>query len=108
MTFPQRMAWAALMAGLTPPIAHAGPISAACLTSGREEANRSICACAQSVADQTLDGADQRRAARFFRNPELAHKTFLSDTPRDDAFWARWTAFGAQAELYCAPLPPVD
>jgi hypothetical protein len=85
---------------------HAGPIDAACLSSGRDEANRTVCACVQQVADQTLDNADQRRAARFFRDPELAHKTMMSQSARDTAFWARWESFGAQAELYCTPEPP--
>jgi hypothetical protein len=80
----------------------AGPIEYACMSSGRSEANPAVCGCVQHVADLALDGSDQRRAAKFFRNPELAHKVMMSDSSRDDAFWARWEAFGAQAELYCA------
>jgi hypothetical protein len=83
----------------------AGPIDAACMGSGRDEANRAVCACVQQVADMVLNGSDQRRAARFFRNPELAHRTMMSQSTSDAAFWTRWEAFGAQAELYCAPQP---
>lgn len=85
--------------------ADAGPIKQACLSSGRDAADRAICGCIQGLADQMLDGSDQRRAARFFRNPELAHDTMQSDTRRDDAFWQRWENFGSAAELYCAPQP---
>jgi hypothetical protein len=86
--------------------ADAGPIEQACLSAGRDAADRSICGCIQAVADQTLDGSEQRRGAKFFRDPELAVRTMLSDSKRDDAFWERWEAFGATAELACAPQPP--
>jgi hypothetical protein len=85
----------------TPAPALAGPIERACMASGRDAANRGICGCIQQVADQTLDSSDQRRAARFFSDPELAHKTWISDSARDDAFWDRWENFGATAEVYC-------
>jgi hypothetical protein len=85
--------------------AHAGPIEKACLNSGRDAADRRICACIQGVADQMLEGSDQRRAAKFFSNPELAAKTMLSDSARDDAFWERWERFGETATIYCSPQP---
>ncbi len=50
----------------------------------------------------TLRGSDQRRAAKFFRDPDLAHKTWVSQTASDDAFWDRYKEFGAAAEAYCA------
>ncbi len=83
----------------------AGPIEKACLSSGRDAADRRMCGCIQGVADQMLEGSDQRRAAKFFSNPELAAKTMLSDTARDDAFWARWERFGETATIYCSPQP---
>lgn len=86
-----------------PSVAAAGTIERACLSSGRDAANRRTCGCLQQIADQTLNAGDQRRAARFFTDPELAHKTWVSDTARDDAFWDRWENFGATAEVYCAP-----
>jgi hypothetical protein len=78
-----------------------GPIKAACLRSGRTAANRQVCGCIQLAADQTLSGADQRRGASFFGNPERAHAVRLSDTPRDDAFWDRWMTFGQAARQIC-------
>ncbi len=85
----------------------AGPIEKACLSSGRDAADRKMCNCIQGVADQMLEGSDQRRAAKFFSNPELAAKTMLSDTARDDAFWKRWERFGETATIYCSPQPRI-
>ena len=82
--------------------AQAGPIERACLRSDRDAASRSVCACIQQVADMTLRGGDQRRAARFFSDPDMAHETWMSKRPADDAFWERYKNFGATAEAYCA------
>jgi hypothetical protein len=84
-----------------PAMALAGPIETACMRSDRDAANRSVCNCIQQVADITLKGSDQRRAAKFFRDPDLAHQTWISQKPGDDAFWDRYKEFGAQAEAYC-------
>lgn len=80
----------------------AGPIESACLRSDRASGNRSLCGCIQQVADMTLKGGDQRRAAKFFRDPDLAHTVWVSQKPADDAFWDRYKQFGAMAEAYCA------
>lgn len=82
--------------------ASAGPISRACMRSDRDAANSAVCGCIQQVADQTLSGSDQRRAAKFFANPDSAQKVFLSKSNSDDAFWDRYKNFGATAEAYCA------
>jgi hypothetical protein len=79
----------------------AGPIERACMASERG-GNRSLCGCIQQAADATLSGADQRRAARFFKDPEAAHATWVSQSSADDAFWDRYKNFGATAEAYCA------
>ena len=92
---------AALALPLLTSTAFAGPIERACLRSDRDAANRAICGCIQDVADQTLRGADQRRAASFFKDPDKAHKVWMSKSKSDDAFWERYKAFGAQAEAYC-------
>lgn len=81
--------------------AMAGPIESACMRSDRKAANRALCGCIQQVADQTLRRTDQSRAASFFKSPEKAHKTWMSKSKSDDAFWDRYKAFGAQAEAYC-------
>lgn len=82
--------------------AAAGPIQSACMRSDRDAANRSLCACIQQVADMTLVGSDQRRAAKFFSDPDKANETWLSQRASDDAFWERYKTFGQTAENYCA------
>lgn len=86
---------------LWPGLAAAGPIESACLRSDRPGATRSMCGCIQEAADLTLTGAEQRRAASFFKDPEKANKVWLSKSDRDDAFWERYKNFGATAEAYC-------
>jgi hypothetical protein len=81
--------------------AMAGPISNACMRSNRQAANPALCGCIQQVADQMLPGADQRRAATFFRDPDKAQQVFLSQKRADDAFWERYKAFGARASAAC-------
>ncbi len=94
---------AGVLLALTLPMASfAGPIERACLSSDRKAANRNLCGCIQQVADMTLRGGDQRKAAAFFRDPERAQKVKMSKSSGDDAFWDRYKAFGAQAEAYCA------
>jgi hypothetical protein len=78
-----------------------GPIARACNGSDRQQANPQSCACIQVVANQRLSGADQRRGARFFRDPDRAQDVRLSDTPANDAFWERWTEFGQAVEAQC-------
>ncbi|MGL4238834.1 hypothetical protein [Tabrizicola sp.] len=79
----------------------AGPIERACMASDRG-GNRSLCGCIQQAADMTLSGGDQRRAAKFFKDPEAAHSTWTSQSASDDAFWDRYKNFGATAEASCA------
>ncbi len=105
----RHMTWAAAAAivlslGLTaaPTPVLAGPIESACNSSGRAAANRSLCRCIQGVADATLTRGDQRRAARFFRDPHQAQEVRMSKSAADNAFWARYRAFGDMAETYCA------
>lgn len=90
----------AVVVGL-PMAAVAGPVESACNRSNRDAATRSLCNCIGQVADQTLRGGDQRRAATFFKDPDKAHKVWISQSNGDDAFWERYKAFGDQAEAYC-------
>ncbi|MDT8856932.1 hypothetical protein RNZ50_18215 [Paracoccaceae bacterium Fryx2] len=83
-------------------VATAGPISSACLRSDGGSGNRALCNCIQQVADQTLRGGDQRKAAKFFQNPDEAQKVRMSKRDSDNAFWARYKAFGTMAEASCA------
>ncbi|HEX9858799.1 MAG TPA: hypothetical protein VGA75_10630 [Paracoccaceae bacterium] len=90
----------ALPLSVTP--AAAGPIERACISSNRDAANRAVCGCIQQVADQTLRGGDQRKAAKFFSDPERAQEVRMSKRDSDNAFWARYKSFGELAEAYCA------
>ncbi len=79
----------------------AGPIEQACNRSDRDAANRSLCNCIEQAADMTLTNSDQRRAASFFKDPEKAHKAWMSKSRGDDAFWERYKSFEAQAVALC-------
>ncbi|MDO9525074.1 MAG: hypothetical protein Q7J57_05965 [Gemmobacter sp.] len=81
--------------------ASAGPIEAACNASDRAKGNRALCSCIQQAADRTLGGGEQRRAAKFFRDPDEAQKVRMSKSGGDNEFWARYRAFGQMAEAYC-------
>lgn len=81
----------------------AGPIEGACNQSDRKSANSATCDCIQQVADSTLSSADQRRAAKFFNNPDKAHQVWTSKSGGDDAFWDRYKNFGEAAKAYCSP-----
>ncbi len=97
-----RLMIAAAAVVLTAPLAVAGPIDSACMRSDRGASNRRTCGCIQQVADQTLSRADQRRAARFFRDADEAQKVRMSKSDSDNAFWARYKNFASAAEAYCA------
>ena len=91
-----------LIIPVIPVSATAGPIESACLRSDRAQATRAMCRCIDSVARRTLTRAEQRRAARFFRDPQLAQDVRMSRSARDNEFWTRYRSFGAAAEQSCA------
>ncbi|RMC36539.1 hypothetical protein [Paracoccus alkanivorans] len=97
-----RIAIAAATLVLTTPLAMAGPIDSACVRSDRAQGNTPLCGCIQQVADQTLSRSDQRRAARFFRDPHEAQEARTSDSSSDSAFWSRYTNFANTAAAYCS------
>ncbi len=101
MVLVVRAAVAAFVGSLMLSQASAGPIERACNRSDRDAANRATCSCIQSVADQNLSSADQRRAAKFFSDPDRAQDVRVSDSARDESFWQRYVAFGELAEAYC-------
>ncbi len=82
--------------------AFAGPIETACLRTDRAAGNRALCNCIQSAADQTLRSSDQRKAAKFFQDPDKAQEVRMSKSDGDNAFWARYKAFGEIAQAACA------
>ena len=79
----------------------ADTIRRACLQSERGAGQKGLCTCIQTVADQTLTGKDQKRAARFFENPDIAQETRRSDRRRDEDFWDRYERFGDYARKIC-------
>lgn len=85
-----------------PMAAFAGPIETACNRSEREQANRQLCRCIEAAADRTLTRSEQRRAARFFSDPDEAQEVRMSPTREDNEFWARYRAFGDLAEQMCS------
>ncbi|MBD3786506.1 MAG: hypothetical protein IE922_05970 [Sphingomonadales bacterium] len=92
---------AALIAAGTS-VAEAGPIGTACLSGGRSAANRELCACIDRVADLTLTRSDQRRAAKLFKDPDMAQDVRMSSRDADNDFWARYKNFATAAEGYCS------
>ncbi|WP_114965471.1 hypothetical protein [Alkalilacustris brevis] len=94
-------ALAAFTLPIAPAVLQAGPIETACNRSDRSAANPALCRCIQSIANQTLTRADQRQAARFFRDPQRAQDARMSRSSRDNEFWARYRAFGTAAEARC-------
>ncbi|WP_339113523.1 hypothetical protein [Thioclava sp. GXIMD2076] len=81
--------------------AQAGALENACQQGGRTT-DTGLCRCIQQVADITLSNRDQRRAAKFFTDPDQAQIVRSSDRPSDEDFWARYKNFVSAAEGYCS------
>lgn len=94
-------ALALALAVSVPAAATAGPIETACNRSDRAAATRALCRCVDNVADRMLTRSEQRRAARFFRDPDEAQRVRMSRDQRDNEFWARYRAWGEAAEAMC-------
>src|SRR5690606_6114652 len=92
---------AAVMCLSSVPAAQAAPIESACVRSERGAGNRALCGCIQQVANMVLSGSDQRRVAKFLKDPDEAHAVWVSKSRSDDAFWERYKQFGEMAEAYC-------
>lgn len=95
------LALAAPLTSVVPTPAEAGRIERACLASDRPT-SRALCTCIQRVADQVLTRRDQRLAARFFRDPQRAQDTRMSDRADHEAFWKRYRTFGQYAAASCS------
>lgn len=89
------------LAATAPSASAAGTIERACLRADRA-GSPALCNCIQQVADMTLSGSDQKRAAKFFSDPHEAQEVRVSKKSSDNEFWARYRAFGDAAEAYCA------
>lgn len=79
---------------------HAGKIERACNNSDRN-ATRAVCSCIQDVADKKLSRSEQKMAARFFKDPQLAQDTRQSDDARLEKFWKRYKLWGQTAAKIC-------
>lgn len=95
------LVFAAGLAVLSTPV-FAGPIDRACMQSDRPGVSRGICGCIQQAADLTLSRSEQKRAAKFFRDPHQAQVVRQSDRRTDEEFWRRYKRFGTTAAAYCS------
>lgn len=86
----------------TAPVAEAGSkIQRACIKSDRKASSRPLCRCIQKAADRVLSGSDQRLAAKFFKDPQMAQDVRQADNSRKEAFWKRYKEFGSTAKATC-------
>jgi hypothetical protein len=81
--------------------AASGEVARACLASGRQAANPTLCSCVQGAANATLTSGEQRRAAAFLGDPGAAQAARLSNRRGDELFWQRYQAFADRAEASC-------
>ena len=79
----------------------ANPIERACNQSDRRAASAQLCSCVGYAAEMTLNGAEQRLAARFFSDPDQAQRMRMSDRRNDERFWENYRDFGEAAEAMC-------
>lgn len=86
---------------LTAGSAWAGPTERACLRSERSPGAQA-CACAQSIADQTLSARDQRQAARIIADPDRLQKFTSNKRQSSQAFVKRYRYWGQMTAKYCS------
>ena len=78
-----------------------GPINSACLASDRKARSNARCGCIQAVANETLNGSQQRLAVQFYSDPHMAQEIRQSDRSAHEAFWLDYKAYGAAAARTC-------
>ncbi|SEK25011.1 hypothetical protein [Pacificibacter marinus] len=87
---------------MAPSTASAGVIERACNASDRKASSRALCGCIQQAADLTLKNSDQRKAAKFFKDPHKAQELRQADGRANETFWLRYKNFGTTAAQHCA------
>lgn len=87
---------------MIPAKASANAIERACNASDRKAANQALCGCIQKAADLTLKNSDQRKAAKFFKDPHKAQELRQADGPSNETFWIRYKNFGTTAAQHCS------
>ena len=92
---------ATLLTALAPATAQAGAVERACLASDRAQGNRALCSCIQQVADQSFGWWDQRKIAKFFRDPHRSQEMRTSSRGSHEVFWTKYRRFGEAAQSYC-------
>ncbi len=85
-----------------PVFAANGVIERACRTSGRNSATPRLCGCIQAVANHSLSRSERRRAAKLFKDPNMAQEIRQSDRRSDETFWKNYRAFGDLARRSCS------
>lgn len=78
-----------------------GPIQKACQSSDRKARSRARCGCIQAVANDKLTSAQQRRGARYWKNPGKLQDVRQSDNANNEVFWRAWKAYGQAAAAVC-------
>lgn len=78
-----------------------GPIQKACQASDRKARSRARCGCIQAVADRELSSAQQRRGAKYWKNPGKLQEVRQSDNAGNEAFWRAWKGYGQAAARVC-------
>lgn len=78
-----------------------GDVGKACISADRKAASTQLCSCVQQAANQTLSRSEQRRAATFFEEPQLAQDTRQADGSSNERFWQRYKQFSATASRTC-------
>lgn len=78
-----------------------GPIKSACLASDRKVRSDHLCGCIQAVADQNLSRGDQKRAVKFYSDPQAAQDIRQSSSASDKGFWKSYSDYAKQAERTC-------
>ncbi len=83
-----------------------GPIQKACQAQGRKAASRARCGCVQAVANRELSAADQRRGAKYFKNPHALQQVRQNQdgNAANRRFWAAWKAYGQRAAQVCSKV----
>ena len=79
-----------------------GPVYNACLVAGRRSSSRARCGCIQAVADRELSASDQKRGAKYFKDPHALQEVRQSDTAKNERFWTAWKAYGQRAAELCS------
>jgi hypothetical protein len=87
---------------LASPLYGSSMIERACNRLDRAAATYQVCSCIQQVANVTLSRSDQKKAAKFFKDPQLAQDTRQSDRRAKEKFWKRYKNWGELASLNCS------